>query len=105
MDILVHASERIRRTLKDSGYLTTILHEEDHDILRCCRDVIEGLGFELVKEDEVEDYRVFTFQKSVTLTKDFSSLRRMGTRGNFLGTCLQRLGHVLQQFPRLFFSK
>jgi len=65
LEMLERASERIHCALKDGGYFTTILHEEDSKILKQSRDVIEGAGFKLIKEDDIGDYSIFTFEKFV----------------------------------------
>lgn len=61
--MLGEASERIHHALKRRKYFTTILHEEDQNILEKCVKTICGVGFKLVENKREGDYNIYTFQK------------------------------------------
>jgi hypothetical protein len=61
--ILREAVKRVHYALKPRKYFTTILHEEDQNILNACIETICSVGFELIKNDQNGNYAIYTFRK------------------------------------------
>jgi hypothetical protein len=63
LQMLRDASERIMYYLKPGKFFTTILHEEDPNILTKCVETIRQVGFKLIQNDKEGNYRIYTFRK------------------------------------------
>ncbi len=66
--MLKEAAKRIHHALKPGKYFTVILHEEDRSILKNIVKAISNVGFRLIKNDQIGDYNVYTFEKKVFLS-------------------------------------
>ncbi len=66
--MLKEAAKRIHHALKPGKYFTVILHEEDRSILKNIVKAINNVGFRPIKNDQIGDYNVYTFEKKVFLS-------------------------------------
>jgi len=63
LEMLGAASRRVYQSLKRNGHYTVILHDNSRSFLAECRDTLLTIGFDLLEENHVDEYTVYTFQK------------------------------------------
>ncbi|MCC6018957.1 MAG: hypothetical protein LM601_07995 [Candidatus Verstraetearchaeota archaeon] len=62
-EMLNEVARNIYHMLKPNRYLTVILHEENKEILDSCVKAISDANFELVENNQKDNYSIYTFKK------------------------------------------